>query len=238
MTSFKSLYKLRIRASEKLKTVWELHNFETHQKAKLDYHRLKTMVKKSIEHELGSRNFEARNGRIESNILVKNQRGRRRVHKGQGECWQWRSNGQCTKGDHCSFRHDRNKRAKATTQPTPSPEHTTQAQGIIQRYRKVQGVKVRLGKYLVNRAKNIFKVLVRIHLVKSGTPWSACFSRQKRDAHSGISARAAQQKVKKNCEKKWSCFGDRDKEFGLCIPGHGAAEVFIDFTEQLNHAET
>ena len=25
---------------------------------------------------------------------------------------------------------------------------------------------------------------------------------------------------------------------GLCIPGHGAAEVFIDFTEELRHTET
>ena len=41
-----SLYKLRIRESEKLKTVLELYNMEIHQK-KLgpDYHRLKTMVK-------------------------------------------------------------------------------------------------------------------------------------------------------------------------------------------------
>ena len=40
------LYKLRIRESEKLKTVLELYDLETHQK-KLgpDYHRLKTMVK-------------------------------------------------------------------------------------------------------------------------------------------------------------------------------------------------
>ena len=44
------LYQLRIRESEKLKTELELHNFEIHQK-KLgsDYHRLKTMVKRSIE---------------------------------------------------------------------------------------------------------------------------------------------------------------------------------------------
>ena len=44
------LYKLRIRESEKLKTVLELYNMEIHQK-KLgpDYHRLKTMVKRSIE---------------------------------------------------------------------------------------------------------------------------------------------------------------------------------------------
>ena len=46
------LYKLRIRESEKLKTVLELYDLETHQK-KLgpDYHRLKTTVKRSIEQE-------------------------------------------------------------------------------------------------------------------------------------------------------------------------------------------
>ena len=47
------LYKLRIRVSEKLKTVLELYNLESHQK-KLgpDYHRLKAMVKRSIEQEI------------------------------------------------------------------------------------------------------------------------------------------------------------------------------------------
>ena len=47
------LYKLRIRESEKLKTALELYDLETHQK-KLgpDYHRLKTMVKRSIEQEI------------------------------------------------------------------------------------------------------------------------------------------------------------------------------------------
>ena len=44
------LYKFRIRESEILKTVLKLYDLETHQK-KLgpDYHRLKTMVKRSIE---------------------------------------------------------------------------------------------------------------------------------------------------------------------------------------------
>ena len=42
------LYKLRIRVSEKLKTVLELYDLEIHQP---DYHRLKTMVKRRIEHE-------------------------------------------------------------------------------------------------------------------------------------------------------------------------------------------
>ena len=60
------LYKLRIRESEKLKTVLELYDLEIHQKkAGLDYHRLKTMVKRSIEQDLRKKNFGARNGKYE-----------------------------------------------------------------------------------------------------------------------------------------------------------------------------
>ena len=60
------LYTLRIRESEKLKTVSELYDLETHQK-KLgpDYHRLKTMVKRSIEQDIRHKNFGARNGNYE-----------------------------------------------------------------------------------------------------------------------------------------------------------------------------
>ena len=60
------LYKLRIRVSEKLKTVLELYDLETHQK-KLgpDYHRLKTMVKRSIEQDIRNKNFGARSGNFE-----------------------------------------------------------------------------------------------------------------------------------------------------------------------------
>ena len=51
------LYKLRIRESEKLKTVFDLYNVEIHQKkAGPDYHRLKT--ERSIEQNLRIKNFE------------------------------------------------------------------------------------------------------------------------------------------------------------------------------------
>ena len=47
-----NLYKLRIRESEKLKTILELYNMQIHQKkTEPDYHRLKKVVKRSIEHE-------------------------------------------------------------------------------------------------------------------------------------------------------------------------------------------
>ena len=62
------LYKLRIRESGKLKTVLELYDLEIHQKkAGPDHHRLKTMVKRSIEQDLRNRNFGARNGNYERN---------------------------------------------------------------------------------------------------------------------------------------------------------------------------
>ena len=68
------LYKFRIRESEKLKTVLELYDLEIHQKKMgPDYHRLKTMVKRSIEQEMRNKIFGARNGNYERNAVVKNQ---------------------------------------------------------------------------------------------------------------------------------------------------------------------
>ena len=120
------LYKLRIRESEKLKTVLELYDLEIHQK-KLgpDYHRLKTMVKRSIEQDLRNRNFGAINGNYERNAVVKNQGTKQRGQRILGDCWQWEADGQCSKGDNCSFRHDVDKRAK-TTLPNPSPNSVMQ----------------------------------------------------------------------------------------------------------------
>ena len=120
------LYKLRIRESEKLKTVLELYNMEIHQKKSgPNCHRLKTMVKRSIEHSLRRKNFEARNGNYETNAVVKNLGTKQCEQRSLGDCWQWKANGQCSKGDKCSFRHDMNKRAKST-QPNPSPRSSTQ----------------------------------------------------------------------------------------------------------------
>ena len=115
------LYTLRIRESEKLKTVLELYNMEIHQKkAGPDYHRLTTMVKRSIEQDIRNRilapEMEIMRETPWSRIQGTKQRGQRIL----GDCWQWETNGQCSEGDNCSFRHDINKRAKLT-QPNPSP---------------------------------------------------------------------------------------------------------------------
>ena len=74
VTSWKDCTNQKIRASEKLKTVLELFDLETHQK-KLgpDYHRLKTVVNRSFEQEIRNKNFGIRNGHFQKNAVVKNQ---------------------------------------------------------------------------------------------------------------------------------------------------------------------
>ena len=55
-----SLHKLRIRESAQLKTVFELYDIVIHQKISMpNYQKLKTMVKRSIDHKLRLRNFDA-----------------------------------------------------------------------------------------------------------------------------------------------------------------------------------
>ena len=66
------------------------------------------------------RNFGARYGNYERNAVVKNQGTKQCGQRILGDFWQCESNGQCSKGDTCSFRHDINQRAKMT-QPNPSP---------------------------------------------------------------------------------------------------------------------
>ena len=52
--------------------------------------------------------------------MVKNQGTKQRGQRILGDCWQWEANGQCSKGDNCSFRHDMNKRGKSSPS-NPSP---------------------------------------------------------------------------------------------------------------------
>ena len=157
------LYKLRIRESEKLKTVLELYDLEIHQKRiGPDYHRLKTMVKRSIEQEIRNKNFGSRNGNFEKNAVVKNQGTKQRVQRILGDCWQWETNGQCVKGDNCSFRYVINERAKLT-QPNPSRNSFMQ-----QNERKATRT---------SHARTTSKELAPIHFVTSDTFQNACSTR-------------------------------------------------------------
>ena len=158
---------------------------EIHQKkAEPDYHRLKTMPKRSIEQNLRMKNFEARNGNFETSAVVKNQRVKQREQRSLGDCWQWKAKGQCSKGDICSFRHDINKRAKST-QPNPSPSSSTQqnernaSRTLSPRGRSPSG---RMSRCLARRTS---QELAQLRSVKNG---SACFTSPKMGADLAKSA--------------------------------------------------
>ena len=129
-----SLYKWRIRESEKLKTVLELNDMEIHQKISMpDYQKLKTMVKSSIDQKPDCEILTPEIERIETAAVVTSCSGLRGVERGQGVCCQWKAKGQCSKGDKCSFRHESSDRVK----PTPKAEAPSEPQSSKTRGRSV-----------------------------------------------------------------------------------------------------
>ena len=135
------------------------------------------MVKRSIEQNLRNKNFGARNGNYERNAVVKNQETKQREQRSLGNCWQWKANGQCSKGDNCSFRHYINKREK-TTQPNPSPSSSTrQRERETRREPEVPQERVPVVECLDGPEKITSKELAPIHSAKNGTLQNACSTR-------------------------------------------------------------
>ena len=97
------------------------------------------MVKRSIEQDIRNKNFGARNGNYERNAVVKNQGPKQRVQRILGDCWQWEFNGQCTRGDNCSFRHDINKRGQMTESNTSPNSFMQQSETKASRIRSPRG---------------------------------------------------------------------------------------------------
>ena len=183
------LYKSRIRESDKLKTVLELYDLETHQK-KLgpDYRRMKTMKKRSIEQEIRNKNFGIKNGNFEKNAVVKNQGTKQRGQRNLGDCWQWETNGQCVKGDNCSFRHDINKRGKVTPS-NPSPNSSMQQnERQSPRTRSPRGRSPSGRMCLDGLARITSEELAITHFVKNGTLQNACSTKTRMVAVLGKSA--------------------------------------------------
>ena len=136
-----SLYTLRTRGSAQLKTVLELYDMEIHQKISMpNYQTLKTMVKRNIDQKLRLRNFDARHGRTETRAVVKNRKGLIGVEGGKGFCYQWKEKGQCSKGDHCSFRHESNDSAQKPEHTAGTPSEPSFSRGrSVSKKRSIQG---------------------------------------------------------------------------------------------------
>ena len=72
--------------------------------------------------------------------MVKNRGIKQRAQRILGDCWQWEANGQCVKGDNCSFRLDINKRGKS------SPSNPSQNSFMQQSERKPSRTRSPRGK--------------------------------------------------------------------------------------------
>ena len=90
---------------------------------------LKTMVGRHIDQMVRTRNFKARNERIETGVLVKSYKGRKvSVERKMGECCQWKATGQCARGDSCSVGHGTNRGQRAQS-CSLAPKAQTQTDG-------------------------------------------------------------------------------------------------------------
>ena len=103
------------------------------------------------------RNFDARNERIETGAVVTTRRGQRGVESGQGECYQWKAQGQCSRGDTCSFRHDQDKRAKPTPKTAPPSEPPTPRGVEVRREKRSLRGRSLSGKTNRQPCKNLLK---------------------------------------------------------------------------------
>ena len=240
-----SLYKLRTRESEKLKTVLKLYNVEIHQKkAEPDYHRLRTMVKRSIEQNLRMKNFEARNGNFQISAVVKNQRAKQREQRSLGDCWQWKADRQCSKGDNCSFRHDKDKRAKST-QPNPAPRSSTQQKmKHASRTKSSRGRSPR-GKMARLPCKDYLKGTCTTPFFEKWHPPECLFYKSENGCKLGDKCSYAHRQVDEQPSKKSKNNGDQSAVVFLKNARH-LGRVFQDmerpksssiFAEELKHTE-
>ena len=98
-------------------------------------------MKRNKDQKLRLRNFDARQGIIETGAVVKNRKGMSGVEGGKGVCHQWKEKDQCSKGNQCSFRHESNDRARQ--KPTPNaatPSETSMTRGrSVSRKRSIRG---------------------------------------------------------------------------------------------------
>ena len=188
---------------------------------------------------------------------------KQREQRSPGECWQWEANGQCSKGDNCSFRHDINKRAKST-QPNPSPSSSTrQNKRNASRTRSPRG-KSPSGRMFRWPCKDYLKGTCTNSFCERWHPPECLFYKSENGCQFGEQCSHAHRQVEEQPSKRSKKNGDKSAvamlkknehppknratccecllikytTIGLRIPGYGAAEVFIDFTEELRHTET
>ena len=98
------LYVSKLQNSSQAQTIMALSNQEILRgERQRDYHRLRLCVKLHIEQR--SKNFRMQS-EITERVAVTKGKGQHSFTKRKTvECFQWKANGSCSKGDSCSFLH-------------------------------------------------------------------------------------------------------------------------------------
>ena len=146
-----SLYKLRIRESDQLRFVLDSSEINDAQLSEIE-----NDGEEKHFSEIQIAKFDARNERIETGAVVTNRSGQRGVERGQGECYQWKTKGQCSRGDKCSFQQEGHERAKPTPKTAPSSERPTQRGRSASRKRSLR-VRSQSGKFARQPCRDYLK---------------------------------------------------------------------------------
>ena len=103
------LYKSKLQDSVRLQTVLALYDQElVRNNGHTSYLRLKTSGKLHVAQMMRTRNFRVLNEVLERGAVTKSQKGKKAyVERKVGNCFQLKAHGQCSKGDSCSFSHDK-----------------------------------------------------------------------------------------------------------------------------------
>ena len=172
-------------------------------------------------------------------------RGQNSVNKSLVDCWQWKANGQCSKGDNCSFRHDTNKRTKST-RPNPSPGSSTQQNVKNASRTRSLGGRSPSGKKARLPCKDYLKGTCSTLLCEKWHPPEFLFYKSENGCKFGESALMHTAGLMNCLAKKSKKNGNRSAvamlienytTIGLRISRSWAAEVCNDFAEELKHTE-
>ena len=86
---FEGWYKMKLQGSAQHQTVLALYDqWMNRDRASQSYQRLRTLVRRHVDQMSRTRNFKARNERIETGVVVKSRRNVS-VEKKVGDCFQW-----------------------------------------------------------------------------------------------------------------------------------------------------
>ena len=132
------LYNSKLQDSVQLQTALAMYEQENvRNNGQPSCSRLKTAARRHTDQIMRTRNFRARNEIVEIGTVTKSHNGRIvSVERRVGECYQWKANGQCLKGDSCSFRHEpasgnRCAGGRKEQSSSPAPEAKAQTDGKI-----------------------------------------------------------------------------------------------------------